>query len=206
MTRIDRRRLLKISGAGAIAASAGGIAGILASGRPPAYAQTMAIHWLRWADFVPASDQLLKTKIAPECEKALGIKLTVEMINANDIQARITAAVQSGGGPDIIMAINNWPQLYAESVADVSDVAEDIGKAGDGYYETAKAVAHHGKKWIAVPFTILGVLLTNPNSGGKKIGYNAENSPASWEEYVAAGKKLKPMNRPLGQTLGHTFG
>jgi hypothetical protein len=33
MTRIDRRRLLKFSGAGAIAAGTGGIAAILASGR-----------------------------------------------------------------------------------------------------------------------------------------------------------------------------
>jgi multiple sugar transport system substrate-binding protein len=42
------------------------------------------VHWLRWADFVPAADQLLRNQIAPECEKALGIKLTLEMINAND--------------------------------------------------------------------------------------------------------------------------
>src|SRR5271166_566726 len=29
-----------------------------------------------------------------------------------------------GDRPDIIMAINNWPQLYGASVADVSDVSE----------------------------------------------------------------------------------
>src|SRR5436190_17418355 len=109
MARIDRRRLLKFSGAGAIAAS-GGLAGILASGRAPAYAQASTVHYLRWADFVPASDQLLKTKIAPQCEKALGIKLTLEMINANDIQARITSAIQSGTGPDTIWTTGNWPQ------------------------------------------------------------------------------------------------
>ena len=39
MVRIDRRRLLKLSGAGAAAAASGGLAGILASGRAPAYAQ-----------------------------------------------------------------------------------------------------------------------------------------------------------------------
>ena len=44
MARIDRRRLLKLSGAGAVATSTGGIAGILASGRAPAYAQETAIH------------------------------------------------------------------------------------------------------------------------------------------------------------------
>ena len=98
MNRIDRRRLLKFSGAGAIAASTGGVAAILDSGGAPAYAQATSIHWLRWSDFVPASDQLLKSKIVPQGEKALGIKLNLEMINANDIQARITAAIQSGSG------------------------------------------------------------------------------------------------------------
>src|SRR5215475_2490723 len=101
MTRIGRRRLLKLSGASATVAASGGLAGILASGRAPAYAQGTSVHWLRWSDFVPASDQLLKTKILPEGEKALGVKLNFEMVNANDIQARVTSSVQSGSGPDI---------------------------------------------------------------------------------------------------------
>ena len=112
--RIDRRRLLKLSGVGAIAAGSG-LAGILVSGRAPAYAQASTVHWLRWSDFIPASDQLLRSQIVPECQKALGIKLNVEMVNANDIQARVTSAVQSGSGPDIILALNNWPQLYTDS-------------------------------------------------------------------------------------------
>src|SRR5579863_8365462 len=128
MSSIPRRRLLQLSGAGALAASSGGLAAILASGRAPAYAQAKTLHWLRWSDFVPASDQLLRDKIVPQCEKDLGIKLTLEVVNANDIQARITSAVQSGSGPDIIMVVNNWPRLYVESVADVTDVAEEIGK------------------------------------------------------------------------------
>src|SRR5213596_3496448 len=91
MARIHRRKFLKFSGAGAIMASAGGgLAGILASGRAPAYAQATSVHYLRWSDFVPASDKLLKEKIAPQCEKELGIKLNIEMVNANDLQARIT--------------------------------------------------------------------------------------------------------------------
>jgi multiple sugar transport system substrate-binding protein len=115
MTKIRRRNALGLSAAGALVAGSGGLAGILASGRAPAYAQGQTMHWLRWADFVPASDQLLKGDITKECEKALGMKLTVETINANDIQARITAAIQSGAGPDIFLALNNWPQLYADS-------------------------------------------------------------------------------------------
>ena len=96
MARIHRRNLLRLSGAGALAAKSGGIAAILATSRAPAYAQAATVHWLRWNDFIPASDELLKKEIVPEAEKALGIKLTVETINGNDLQERTTSAIQSG--------------------------------------------------------------------------------------------------------------
>src|SRR5215468_7697070 len=161
MIRIDRRRLLKYSSASAIAAGTGGLVAIQALGGAPAYAQATSIHWLRWSDFVPASDQLLKSKIVPQCEKALGIKLNLEMINANDIQARITSAIQSGSGPDIIWTTGIWPQLYAGSVADVSDVTEETGGGQGGYYEVSRRVATVGNKWIGVPWT----------TGGGRIAY-----------------------------------
>lgn len=204
MARIDRRRLLKLSGVGAVAAGTGGIAGILASGRAPAYAQGTAVHYLRWSDFVPASDQLLRTKIAAEGEKALGIKITFEMVNANDIQARVTSAIQSGSGPDIILALNNWPQLYTESLADVSDVAEELGRSQGGFYDISKAVATVGNKWIGVPWCIGGGLVAYRKSWFEEAGYS--KFPDTWETYREAGKKLKAKGRPFGQTLGHTFG
>jgi multiple sugar transport system substrate-binding protein len=116
------------------------MAGILSSGRAPAYAQTQTMHWLRWADFVPASDTLLKGEIAQECQKALGMELKVETINANDIQSRITSAIQSGTGPDIFMTLNNWPQLYADSLSDVEDVADELAKAQGGF--------RHGRRQV----------------------------------------------------------
>jgi ABC-type glycerol-3-phosphate transport system substrate-binding protein len=204
MARIDRRRLLKLSGAGSIAAASGGLAGIFATGRAPAYAQASTVHYLRWADFVPSSDQLLKTKIVAECEKALGIKLTLEMINANDIQARITSAIQSGTGPDIIWTTGNWPQLYAGSVADVSDVAEGIGESLGGYYEVSRLVATVGKKWIGVPWSASGARIAYRKSWFQEVGY--DSFPETWDALRDAGKKLKANGHPLGQTLGHTFG
>ena len=206
MHYIGRRRFLRLSGAGAVAAGSGGLAAILASGRAPAYAQGTALHWLKFVDFVPVSDQLLRGKITDECKKALGIDLRIETINGDGVQARISSAIQSKTGPDIMMAVNNWSQLYANSVVDVSDVAEEIGKAQGGYYETAHAVANDGKKWIAVPFTILGVLMANRTSWFDAVGYGPDKFPQTWEEYRAAGKLLKPKSQPFGQTLAHAFG
>jgi len=206
MERINRRRLLRLSGAGALTVHTGRIAAILASARAPAFAQGTTLHWLKFVDFVPPSDQLLKGKIAAECAKALGIKLNIETIDGNGVQARITSAIQSGTGADIMMAISNWAQLYGDSVADVSDIAEEIGKAQDGYYETARACANDGTKWIGVPWTIIPSVLVNRTSWFAEIGINAENFPKSWDEYRTQGKKLKPKSRPYGQTLGHTYG
>jgi multiple sugar transport system substrate-binding protein len=196
-TRIGRRKFLQASG---------GLAAILALQKAPAYAQGTTLHWLRWNDFVPASDELLKRNVIPACQKALGINLQIEMINGNDIQARTTSSIQSGTGPDVICGLNNWPQLYAESVVDVSDLAEELGKAQGGFYEESKAVANDGKKWIALPWCILGALIAYRKSWFEEIGYSGGKFPQTWEEYREAGKKLKAKGYPLGQALGHSFG
>jgi multiple sugar transport system substrate-binding protein len=204
MARIGRRRVLQLSGAGALAAKTGGLAAILSLGEAPAYAQGTTLHWLRWNDFVPASDELLRKEITPECEKALGIKLNIEMVNGNDIQPRATAAIQSGSGPDVICVLNNLPQIYADSVADVSQVAEAIGNAQGGFYEASRLVANDGAKWIGVPWCIVGAQIAYRKSWFEAAG--VRKFPETWEEYHEAGKKLKAAGHPIGQTLGHTFG
>src|SRR6266705_1303663 len=204
MAHINRRTVLRLTGGSAIAAKTGGIAAILASGRAPAFAQAATVHWLRWADFVPASDVLLKGEITAECQKATGITLKVETINANDLQARITSSIQSATGADIIMAIGNWPQLYADSLADAGDVAEEIGKAQGGYYDVSRLVATAGNKWIGVPWTVGGGLIAYRKSWLEEVGHTT--FPGSWDALRDAGKKLKAKGRPIGQTAGHTFG
>src|SRR5579872_6589187 len=204
MARIARRKLLKLSGSGAVAARTGGLAAILATARGPAIAQEKAVHWLRWTDFVPASDQLLKGKFTEECKKATGITLRVETVNANDLQSRITSAIQSGTGADLVMAIGNWPQLYADSLADTGDVAEAIGAAEGGYYSVAKEVAKVGNKWIGVPWTVGGGLVSWRPSWFAEVGHS--EFPKTWDAMRDAGKKLKAKGRPIGQTAGHTFG
>ena len=98
MTQDTRRRVLQLSGAGAASAATGGLAGILASGRAPAFAQGTTLHWVRGSDYVPVSDQTLKTKINEQAQKDLGIKINLEGVDALTIQARITSAVSSGSG------------------------------------------------------------------------------------------------------------
>jgi multiple sugar transport system substrate-binding protein len=193
--RIDRRRFLQ---------KTGGLAAILASGRAPAYAQGTSLHWLRLGDFVPASDVLLRRELLPEAEKALGLKIILETINGNDLQARITSGIQSGSGADIVHALHNWPHLYADSVADVSDVAEEIAAQQGGFYDVFPVVSKGANGWLGVPWCALGILICYRKSWFDEIGLTT--FPDTWAKYREAGKLLKANGRPIGQTLGHAYG
>lgn len=204
MTTINRRGFLKTTGAGAVAASTGGLATILESGRAPAFAQQSTVHWLRWNDFVPACDQLLRTKLLPEAEKALGIKVTYETVNGNDLQPRITSGIQSGAGPDLIMLFNNHPHLYKASLVDVSDVAEAVGKDQGGFYDISIGNCSSGGKWFSMPMAIIGAMNVYRKSWFAEVGYN--KFPETWDQYRDLGKKLKAKGYPIGQSLGQSFG
>src|SRR5919109_286312 len=127
--QIARRYFLKVSGAAAVAVT--GIEGIVAARRAPAFAQGTKLHWVRWVDFIPESDVELKRQM-PEASKALGAEVQLETINANDLQPRITAAIQSGTGADIFLMQDNWAQLYQNALVDVSDLATELSKAEGG--------------------------------------------------------------------------
>ena len=190
---MDRRNFLRTAG----------VAGIVAAGRAPAFAQGTKLHIVRWNDFIPEADVELKRQ-APEASKALGADVTFEFINANDLQPRITAAVQSGSGADIIQMLWNWPQLYANALVDVSDVAEPIGKSQNGFYDVFQSTARVGGKWLSVPHGVGANAVAYRRSWHAEIG--VKEFPKTWDEWREVGKKLKAKGKPVGQALGHSFG
>ena len=199
MTRpLDRRSFVKVTGG-----AAAGLAGILSSRHAPAWAQGTTLHILRWNDFVPAGDEVLARQMI-EAQRLFGAKVTLERINANDIQARVTAAVSSGTGPDIIHMLHNWPHLYEKSLVDVSDVAQATAQAQGGYYAAAETLCRVGGVWRSVPHAITPNLVVYRKSMHAEVGSPA--FPKTWQEWRETGKKLKAKSFPLGQTVGHTFG
>src|SRR5437899_12153188 len=143
MTTISRRGFLKTSSALGLLAAGGGGA--------PAFAQPAKRHLLQWVDFIPEGDAELRRLIA-EYNKQMKMDVTLETINANDLQARITAAIQSGSGADIILMLHNWPHLYANALADVGDLCEWKAAEQGGCYPHSEAAARLGKRWLALPY------------------------------------------------------
>ena len=196
----SRRTFLKTAGA---VGAAAGLEGVLAARRAPALAQGTRIHLLQWVDFIPEGDAEVRRQVA-EYSKQANVEVVFETINANDLQARITAAIQSGSGPDIIMMLHNWPHLYAGGLADVGDLCEWKAADQGGYYPHSEAAARLGKKWLALPYGTGAPLIAYRRSWFADVG--ASQPPRTLEEYKKIGIALKAKGKPIGQTLGHTFG
>ncbi len=140
----------------------------------------------------------------PEAEKALGIKINFETVNANDLQPRITSAIQSGAGPDMIMLNNNHPQLYAESLVDVATSSSRSARPRAATMRSSKVelarrqqmavgAVDDRRRHDRLPQVVV--------RRGRRDQVPEDLGRISRGRQEAEGK-----GRPLGQTLGHTFG
>ena len=197
---VSRRDFVKTTGAAGLAVATGAGLGMF-GGKAPAFAQDRTVHVTAWNHFIKEADELMKNDIANEFKKATGNTLKYETINANDLPARATAAVESGTGPDVFQLQWNWPHLYAKGLEDHNKLAKDLGV--DNFYSYLKESANVDGVYRGVPFLGIG------NANAYRTDVFAElkmKPPKTWEDYLTVGKKLKEYGMPVGQTLGHTFG
>ncbi len=169
-------------------------------GKAPAYAQARKVHYLQWSSFIPDADVEIDREAA-EFTKATGIAVTAEKINQNDMTARITAAIESGSGADVIQLNANQPQLFAHGLADHNALMAELG--GDQIYEWARDVAVVDGVARGVPLFNLGNATVYRKDVFDELGIQPPNT---WDDYLKVGTAIKNENLPVGQTLGHTFG
>ena len=195
-TAMTRRKFVETT------AVAGGalVAAPFLGGKAPAYAQARRVHYLQWTSFIPAADEEIDRQ-AEEFTKATGIEMTVEKINQNDMPARITAAIESNSGADVIQLNANQPQLFANGLADHNALLEEL--MGDQLYAWARGAATVDGVARGVPLFNIGNAIAYRNDVFAELGLAVPNT---WDEYLEVGRELKNNNLPVGQTLGHTFG
>jgi len=203
MKRLRRRTFLKTAGASAMLA-ASGLAGILATRSAPAIAQGTTLHIVRWTDFIPEADAELRVHQIPEAQKALGAHIVLETVHPTALRPRLTAAIQSGSGPDIFHIINNGAHLYRGALAEVGDVTRDVAATQGDFYDVFKSSFQVDGAWLGAPHSIVGVAIAYRKSWFKEVGFS--EFPRTWDELREATAALKKLGRPYGQTLGHTFG
>ncbi|HEV2335852.1 MAG TPA: extracellular solute-binding protein [Stellaceae bacterium] len=195
MSGKSRRDFLKIAVAGAA-----GAALAPAAGRAAGKTVTM----LHETSFIQTFDDYLQKTLAPAYEKETGVKVAYELTSVGSLPTRISTAVETGAGADVTMIYQLYPFLFAEKLADVTDIATEIGKKQGGWYPAANESAVINGKWKAIPHSNIGQLMNWRTDWFAEVG--VKKFPETWDEFYEVGKKLKAKGHPYGLELGHGFG
>jgi multiple sugar transport system substrate-binding protein len=181
--------------------TATGLAGILASGVPPAWAQSREISYLAWNNFAPASDKKL-AEIGQRFTKDTGIKIKIDHIAHAQQAAKYASEVQSQAGHDLVEMRMHFPWLYEPQLADVSDVVAELEKKHGKVLSSAEETARVKGVWRAVPQYHTFFVATYREDLFKKGGLKV---PDTWEDLYTVGKELKKMGHPVGIPISQNY-
>jgi multiple sugar transport system substrate-binding protein len=197
------------SAAPTAAPSAGATAAASGAPRPVGPSiKGQSLAFLGGSYFIPDAQKLFVSQLQ-KWGTDNGVNVSADFLNWTDLQAKIAAAVQSGAGADMFEMWPGWGYLYADHLADVSEVADGMAKAQGGFYDSwVTPAAQVGGKWLGVPTGTSNIALNYRISYLKQAGIDdpEKNFPATWEELFAVGAKLKSLGKPIGQALGHSTG
>jgi multiple sugar transport system substrate-binding protein len=156
------------------------------------------------AGFMPQGNEILNT-IIQNWGKANDIPVAVDIVSMNDLQTIAATAVETGAGPDIIEINQGSAWLFAEKLADVSDVCNDLAGRFGGYYPAAEEACKVNGKWLSVPRFFAPHAINYRTDLFKAAGIAAV--PKTYDELLAAAKALMDAKLPpMGFALGHAVG
>jgi multiple sugar transport system substrate-binding protein len=159
---------------------------------------------IQWQSFIPDADPFFKKQIEDDFMKQTGARVTIEFVNANDLQPKAAAAIQAGTGPDVFQFQYNQPHIYKDALVDVSDVAEDVKRLTGDFFPAIESAAKVDGKYLGVPHDFVGNAIHWRKSWFQEAGVT--KFPETFDELFAVGRKLKQNGHPIGQALGHSFG
>src|SRR5262245_21848991 len=188
---ISRRRFLGTSA---------GVAGILAAGQAPAFAQTRELTFLSIASFVPDTDKELKRQLE-EWGTKNKVKVRLDIIAHLQLQTKKAAEVQARSGHDLTALGPGLgdADLYFDHLADLSDVAAEVAPKNGGWINPNDYLIRG--KWALLPWWQAPFPMAIRTDLLEQIG---EKNPDTWEDWLRIGKKGKAIGHPFGTALGHS--
>ncbi len=208
--RITRRRVLGTSVAGAAAVGLAGsrLQETLAARKAPSHIQASGkVTYWGGLIFSDEANNLLSETITKWGEDN-GVETEVVMINQNETNQKVSAAVESGTMPDALdMGLDLLLLLSSQKdiLAPLDDIYTKIGDAQGGWYESLAAstdtTAIAGGR-TGIPFGASGNLILRRNDVLTEAGFTAP--PATWEEIVTQAKAVQaPPLYGLGLALSN---
>ncbi|MCP9989888.1 sugar ABC transporter substrate-binding protein [Streptomyces albogriseolus] len=147
-----------------------------------------------WASNQGASIEADKKVLLPELDKfqkQTGIKVKLEVVPWSDLLNRILTATTSGHGPDVLNIGNTWSASLQATGGLLPWDDQQFEKIGgkDRFVDSALgSTGAEGQPPAAVPLYSMAYALYYNKQMFADAGIDAP--PATWDEFVAAGKKL----------------
>jgi ABC-type glycerol-3-phosphate transport system substrate-binding protein len=147
---------------------------------------------------VPTAQQL------QQWAKANNVTLSIQVSTLQQLAIKDATVVQSGSGPDVFIMQGYGPQLYANSLLDVSDVAQKIAQEDGGFYDIAKQVGMVNGTWKALPIYIYTHQLIYRKDIFQAIGAPV---PTTWTDFVHDAQKIQAKYSSKGMNaFGVAYG
>ncbi|MGH3320173.1 MAG: ABC transporter substrate-binding protein [Streptosporangiaceae bacterium] len=220
-SQVPRRRFIEMAGVGGLgllaAACGGGGGGGGGGGKPPAHkagagpqptfmepSQQLSgdLKILQWHHFVPNYDEWFDP-YAKKWGKHVGVNVSVDHIDSQDVVPRAASEISAGSGHDLIM-FNFPPSAFEPSLHDLSDVNEEIRKKyGDqhpycklsSYNPTTDKYYGFCHSWTPDPGDYIKSLW-------KQAGM--PDGPKTWDDLLKIGPKIKKNQHiPVGIGLSN---
>jgi multiple sugar transport system substrate-binding protein len=153
--------------------------------------------------YVPENNTQLD-QLAADVAKDTGMEIHVERLAGDELGVKTAAVIGSGRGADISIGVEFDTYLYAPKLADVTDLAEEIGKTYGGWFDVAKQACIVGGRWKSL------CLGQAPAAWNYRVDQFAaagiSQFPDTFDDLLKAAKTLHAKGTPIGMTLGHASG
>jgi multiple sugar transport system substrate-binding protein len=160
---------------------------------------------LRPAKFIEPDEVIFRANTKTFSEQT-GIPVRVDFVSWEDLRPQTAVTSNTGAGPDIIIGFSSDPQIYAEKLIDVTDLADYLGKKYGGWFDLAVLYGTKWKtnRWISLPMGGATGPTVYRVSWVKEAGY--DKIPNDLDGFLALCRKLKQNGHPCGFSLGHALG
>ena len=160
---------------------------------------------LRPAKFVDPDETFFRANTKKFTDQT-GVQVRVDFVSWEDLRPQTAVAANTGAGPDIIVGFGADPQIYAEKLLPVNDLADYLAAKYGGWHQLALLYSRRWgtNEWLAIPMGGSGGVSVYRMSWMKEAGY--DRIPDDLPGFLAMAEKLNKNGHPIGYALGHAVG
>ena len=143
--------------------------------------------------YVPEQNGLVDQLVA-KLAADTGMNAKVERFADAEMDTKVASIVETGVGGDVCVLRDFDAYLYGEKLADVTDVATEVGTQWGGWYDIAPQTCVVNGKWRAIMFGQAPAAWNYRTNMFQAAG--VDKFPDTFDELLVSAKKLYDKGTP----------